>query len=238
MTNILFPSSVILYIQLAKKLQEQSEKNDRELLDERNKNIKSIVKFVTSEKKSAKKKSKKNEEIVADANVPCSEYLKMVKGKRNRNKRKLQDLGLMQKTPTPKKDDQSTSSKKTPQSKTKGKNVRRKIMQSPADADSKSPAEEKMKCPFNHQDFNTNYNEEHDRRYVGSGYDLHNVNCQKCKKKFSKEFADNCITPNIKLPMYVCQGRQKYHCSHCYCYECYQDSFMKDSAKRTSRRKK
>ena len=95
-----------------------------------------------------------------------------------------------------------------------------------------------MKCPFHHQDFNTNYNEEHDRQYVGSGYNLYNVNCQKCNKWFTKEFADNCMTPNICLPMSVCQGQQKYHCTHCYCYGCYQESFMKDSAKRPSRRNK
>ena len=49
-------------MQLAKQLREQGENKDKELLDERNKNIKTIVKSVTSKKKKKpqRKKASKN----------------------------------------------------------------------------------------------------------------------------------------------------------------------------------
>ena len=223
-------------MQLAKQLREQGENKDKELLDERNKNIKTIVKSVTSKKKKTqrKKASKKHEEIVDDP-AESPEYLNMVIRKRNRNKRKLQDLGLVGKTPT---SESSSLTRKSPRNSEK-MNARRKIMQSPTSLSKKKNETPKKaeKCPFDHKCFSANYNEENDKRYFGHGYDLFEVYCQGCKKEFTKEATGNCITPTLRAPMYVCQGRQKYSCCHSFCYGCYQEKFMKSNAKRPSRRR-
>ena len=103
-----------------------------------------------------------------DDPVKCSDYLNLVNRKRNRNKRKLQDLGLMEKTPTPKSRSitpKSTStSRKSPRINEEKNNARRKIMQSPISSseEKKSPTKEE-KCPFDHKCFSANYNEEQDK---------------------------------------------------------------------------
>ena len=174
----------------------------------------------------------------------------MVNRKKNRNKRKLQDLGLVEKTPTPKRNSvtaNSTSNRRqSPRVNVGRKNARRKIMQSPTETGTKTQKKvtkkvkspkKIMKCPYNHKSFSANYNEEHDKRYVGEGYDLFEVRCFGCKKEMTKETKKNCIVPTIRAPMYVCQGRQKYECRHCFCYGCYQKKFMNQNTKRASRRR-
>ena len=163
----------------------------------------------------------------------------MVQEKKNRNKRKLQELGLVEKTPTPRAD---TESKLDVQSKAGTKTgARRKIMQSPKSGrkgkvknDRKKTAK---KCPFDHKLFDTNYCEENDKRYVGQDYDLHNVTCQGCNKNFSLDGKKNSLVPTLKEPMFVCRGRQKHHCTFGYCYICYQSRFLNNSTGRRSRRK-
>ena len=231
--SLFYPS--FCNMQLAKQLREQGENKDKELLEERNKNIKTIVKSVTSKKKTQRKKASEKHDKIVDNPAESSEYLKMVDGKRNRNKRKLQDLGLVEKTPTTK---SSLITRRSPKNSEK-KNAPRKIMQSPNSTSKKKNETQKKakKCPFDHKCFSANYNEENDKRYFGHGYDLFEVYCQGCKKEFTKEATGNCITPTLRAPMYVCQGRQKYSCCHSFCYGCYQETFMKSNAKRPSRRR-
>jgi len=172
---------------LAKQLQEQTKSNDVELLQEKNRNVTEIVKDVSKKKKPARKKPKITENETNTEPVVNSDYVKMVQEKKKRNKRKLQDLGLVPNTPTPNCNSQDTD-ENTPKQVEKKKTARRKLMQSPrqsAKAKSmKSGKNMKVTCPFDHKLYGTNYCEENDKRYVEQDYDLRDVKCQGCKKCF------------------------------------------------------
>ena len=58
---------------------------------------------LTKKKKAATKKQSKPEDNVEEDAIVISKYLETVNAKRGRNKKKLQDLGLIERTPTPKK---------------------------------------------------------------------------------------------------------------------------------------
>ena len=83
-------------------------------------------------KKTNRKKSTKSKQAEEDQPVINSEYLKMATEKKNHNKKKLQDLGLVNKNPSPRMD---TSPKKKGTPKAKGKDgsprTRRRVMQTP-----------------------------------------------------------------------------------------------------------
>ena len=226
-------------IQLSKQLQDKAKSDDLELLEEKERNVKEIVKEVTKKSKRGSNISKKNCDERKDEKVVCSDYVKMVREKKKRNKRKLQELGLVEKTPTPKGTTESKAASGTKCEKKTG--ARRKIMQSPKNrknAKSKSPRKKVNKtCPFDHKLFDTNYCEENDKRYVGEEYDLHNVHCQGCKKCFSVDNKKNSVVPTLKEPLYVCRGRQKHQCTFSYCFSCYQSRFLKNSSTRRSRRR-
>ena len=78
-----------IFIQLAKKLKAQAEKEDLELSQEKEKNVQNIVNAVTSKSKSSRPKRNSGKAKDSSKNMPCSEYLEMVKNKRMRNKTKL-----------------------------------------------------------------------------------------------------------------------------------------------------
>ena len=220
-------------LQLVNQLKEQSISQDKELLEEKTKNMSNIVKMsLTTKKKAAKKKESKPEDNVKEDAIVCFEYLEKVNAKRGRNKRKLQELGLIEKTPTPKKGKQMDL--KGLLKKKANTKVRRKIMQSD---EKNNENREKMKCPYDHACYSTSYKEESDRRYLDSKNDLFGVNCQVCSKGFSMEEEANTITPSQKQPMYVCLGRGKHQCTHSICYKCYHELFMKHRSRRRSTRK-
>ena len=131
----------------------------------------------------------------------------MIKSKRMKNRTKLQDLGLLAKTPTPKK---RKCSKRISSLKgqTQSPAARRKLT-TPKKAKS---VEEK--CPCDHSFYSTSYNEEKDKRYLEKRYDLFGVKCQGCKKAFTKIDTKNTVTPTNAAPLYVCCGRTKYRCVH------------------------
>ena len=187
--------------------------------------MKEIVKQVSNKSKRVSTNAKKGNDGRINEQVVCSEYVKMVQEKKKRNKRKLQELGLVEKTPTP----QSMKTAKAAVNQSKGEKkpgARRKIMQSPKGnkrAKSKNDWKKVVtKCPFDHNLFDTNYCEEDDKRYVGQDYDLHNVKCQGCKKCFSLDGKKDSVVPTLKEPIYLCQGRQKHHCTFSYCYSWFQ----------------
>ena len=156
-------------------------------MEEKARNVKEIVKQVSTKSKRVTTNAKKRDDGRKAEQVVCSEYVKMVQEKKKRNKRKLQELGLVEKTPTPQ--SIKTSKANVNQSKAEKKpGARRKIMQSPkGNKRAKSKNDRKKvvkKCPFDHNLFDTNYCEEDDKRYVGQDYDLHNVKCQACQKSF------------------------------------------------------
>ena len=208
---------------------------DRELLEEKEKNVSNIVKIssaVTKKKRQASKKQSIDKNLVEEEPIMCSEYLEQVKLKRGRNKKKMQELGLLEKTPTPKR----LKLSKNPNSpKGRESTAFRKIMQSPKNKTVKSG---KKQCPYDHKCYSTSFKEEPDRRYLGSEFDIFGVKCQACNKKFSNEVEKNCIAPSISAPMYVCHGRGKHECTHSICYQCFQELFMKHSSTRRSRTKR
>ena len=193
-----------------------------------------IVKQSTTirKKATASKKKPSNEAVPDDESIVNSEYVEKVKVKRGRNKKKLQELGLLDKTPTSKRNKSSDSNA----NKQSGTTARKKILQSPKD-ESVRPRKKKH-CPYDHTCYSTSYKEENDRRYLGIGLDLFGVKCQICSKNFEKDETENCITPSFVAPMYVCHGRGKHDCKHSICYECYQKLFMEHSSTRRSRRKR
>ena len=193
-----------------------------------------IVKQSTTIKKkaTASKKKSSNEAVPDDESIVNSEYLEKVKVKRGRNKKKLQELGLLDRTPTPKKNESSDSNSK----KQSGTTARKRILQSQKDETEKP--RKKKNCPYDHTCYSTSYKEENDRRYLGIGFDLFGVKSQICSKKFEKDETENCITPSFAAPMYVCHGRGKHDCTHSICYQCYQKLFMEHSSTRRSRRKR
>ena len=204
------------------------------MLESSNKNVKEIVKKVTKQKKPKQRKEVAAPQNVVEDPVVCSDYLKMVQEKTRRNKRVLQDLGLVAKTPTPKREKKETT-KTTPS--TKKKTARRKIMQSPKQAPKRKSVRPKKKaCPFDHSLYTTSYCEETDKRYVGQDYDLMNVKCQGCTNKFSMDGRKSSIVPSLKEPLYVCRGRQKHECTFCFCYGCFQKRFLDDSSGKRVRR--
>ena len=156
---------------------------DRKLLEENEKNVSKLVKQLATIQKKAKVSKKKsfNETVVEEEGIVCSEYLEKVNIKRGRNKKKLQDLGLLHKTPTPKK------RKGTDLNSNKGRDTtaRKKIIQSPKDK-TVNPRRNK-KCPYDHKYYSTSYKEENDCRYLGSDYDLFGIKCQECSKIFQKK---------------------------------------------------
>ena len=208
---------------------------DREFLEEKEKNVSNIVKIssaTTKKKKQASRKKSIDNNLVEEEPIMCSKYLEKVKLKRGRNKKKMQELGLLEKTPTPKRLKPTT---KPNSPKGRGTAACRKIMQSPKNKTVKS---RNKQCPYDHKCYSTSYKEETDRRYLGSDFDLFGVKCQGCNKKFSNEVEKNCIAPSFSAPMYVCHGRGKHECTHSICYQCYQELFMKHSSTRRSRTKR
>ena len=200
------------------------ENTDVELSQEKEKNVKNIVSTVSGKKPShPKKRSGKIKDSIE--NIPVSQYLQMVKSKRKKNRTKLQDLGLLAKTPTPKK---RKCNKRilSPKERKQSPAARRKLT-SPKKA--KSVDE---KCPYDHFCYSTSYNEEKDKRYLEKRYDLFGVKCQGCKKSFTRIDTNNTITPTNAAPMYVCCGRTKYKCLHSFCYACYQSRFMEHNPRR------
>lgn len=158
-------------------------------------------------------------------NIPCSQYLQMVMSKRKKNRTKLQDLGLLDKTPTPKKR-KGTKRIYSPKEQRKSPAARRKLT-SPKKTESVE-----IKCPYDHSCFSTSYNEENDKRYLEKRYDLFGVKCQGCEKLFTKIEKTNTLTPTNVAPMYVCCGRTIHKCLHSFCYACYQSRFMEHNPRR------
>ena len=102
---------------------------DRELLQEKEKNVSNIVKIssaMTKRKKQPRKKQAIEKNVVEETPIMCSQYLEKVKLKRGRNKKKMQELGLLDKTPTPKRLKPTT---KPNSPKGRGTAACRKIMQ-------------------------------------------------------------------------------------------------------------
>lgn len=233
-SNIIFH-----FAKLTKQLQEQVKSQDADLIEERNKNLTNIVKTVTKKKKSNKKIAKVTTNDNVEETVVCSEYVKMVQEKKNRNKRKLQDLRLIKKTPMPKQNDlgkERTNLKEVEVNTT----ARRKVMQSPEVATKVKPKKpgrkKKTVCSFDHKMYGTNYCEESDKRYLLKENDLHDVKCQNCKKCFSVDGEKNSIVPTLKEPIYVCRGRQKHNCTFSFCYSCFQQRFLDNTSGKRARR--
>ena len=196
-----------IFIQLAKKLKAQAEKEDLELSQEKEKNVQNIVNAVTSKSKSSRPKRNSGKEKDSSKNMPCSEYLEMVKNKRMRNKTKLQDLGLLNKTPTPKRR-KLNNKNSSPKEHKKSPAARRKLMSPKKAVAIESTAESVVeKFPYNHTCFSTSYNEEKDKRYLDKRFDLFGVKCQGCGKCFTKIDKKNTLTPTNAAPMYVCRSR-------------------------------
>ena len=188
-----------------------------------------IVKAVSNKRKPARKKPKITENETNNETVVCSEYVKMVQEKKKRNKEKLQDLGLVPKTPTPIRNSQDKN-KNSPKEVKNNKTARRKLMQSPRQSpktkSNKSGKNMKVACPFDHKLYGTNYCEEDDKRYLEEDSELHDVKCQGCKKCFSLDGGKNSIVPTFKQPLYVCRGRQKHQCTFSFCYSCFPGQYI------------
>ena len=97
------------------------------MLEEKTKNLSAIIKAVS--KKNTSKPKEKTKATIEEP-VVCSDYVKMIQEKKLRNKKKLQDLGLVEKTPTPNNTNQDKE-KNTPKNVEEKKSARRKLMQSP-----------------------------------------------------------------------------------------------------------
>ena len=121
------------------KLHEQTESQDNEFLEEKEKNVSNIVKIssatTTTKKKQASRKKSIDNNLVEEELIMCSKYLEKVKLKRGRNKKKMQELGLLEKTPTPKRLKPTT---KPNSPKGRANTACRKIMQSPKNKTVKS----------------------------------------------------------------------------------------------------
>ena len=213
-------------------LQEEVKKHDREIMHEKSKTVDKKVKTATVKQKVITKRSSKTKKITQVEHIN-SKYVKMVIEKRGKNKRKLIELELATKTPSPR----GRRAKNTRLNSPKNVNVRRKILRrSPKKKAYRVSCAEDEECPYNYNLYLTSYNEETDKRYLGKDRDLFGVKCEQCNKKFCEKVEQDCIVPTINLPMYVCRERAKYQCTHSLCYTCYQVSFMAHSSKRATRK--
>ena len=238
-------------------LKEKTEKMDKELLLEQNRQVKDIV-CSTAKQKSSRGKRREEQEIgakrklsVQEDEEPLSDYMLHVMQKRKKNQEKIKSLGLKhnsprgkrQKTDTPKKivakNTPRSSQKKTPSKSstalkdnrsTKKKTKKpRKIFASEADR-------KKIKCPCDHLDISS-YKEESDKRYFIKDKELYNTRCAYCDVSFCAEVntKEAVWIPSNKSLTHFCSGRQKYSCKHGYCHGCYIRMVNDNPAKKTRR---
>ena len=195
-------------------------------------NVARITKTASTRSRNTRLKITKDEEEAIENDVPISEYMNMVNAKKIKNKKKLQQLGLIETTPPLK--DKTIDRKSTPKKKNNRGQARKKLNIKCKAIESNVSDEEE--CPYDHACFSTSYKEENDKRYLAKNYDLFGVKCQGCEKAFDQdEKCETSVTPTNAAPMYVCLGRSKHKCVHSYCYECYQSRFMEHNPRKRRR---
>lgn len=90
---------------------------------------------------------------------------------------KLQDLGLVKKTPNPKK--RKYQRKGPPIKDKESPTAQRKLMGSEKAVVGKNmDCSVNEECPYDHSCFSTSYNEEKDKRYLDKKFDSFGVKCQ------------------------------------------------------------
>ena len=204
---------------MAKQMNEQTEKLDRELLIEKNRVVKEIVKKVARHPKKVTKKKKLNKD-----DEPLCDYMKDVLKKRKRNKMKMQTLGLVPKSPrlSPRRKNEKSKKilcHKKPRAILVDKN-------------------KKQKCDYDHSDI-LGFKEEVDKRYFKKGCDLDETHCCNCGVLFAYEPREDavCYVPSTTQPTYFCLGRTKFNCEHGYCQSCYILKSESNGGARLRRRK-
>ena len=137
-----------------------------------------------------------DENIIGDP-VACFKYVEMVNKNMNKNERKLQDCGLIDKTSTPNKLTNTPKSIKSPET----TSIEKWHGVKSCNFQTYKAKIEKIKCLFNHQLYSTNYDEETNKQYVGPDYNLFQEKCQACKEEFSMDPGDDTIVPTFTEPL-------------------------------------
>ena len=225
---------------LAKEINVQAEKMDKEVINEKKKNVTEVV------SRTKRKVTTKG----FDNATPVSNYMEAVQKKRKRNKERIESLGLAKTSRSPPKAKRKLmNSKKTVQqspkkttkvspkkkiipckksSQTKRKRVTRKIFETAKNL-------KDLKCTHDHMDVSA-YKEEGDRRYFkDKDSELFGTSCALCFVNFKFEAGKNAV--DINNPTHFCFGRQKFGCRHGYCHTCYVTLVNKSSTGRSRRTK-
>ena len=208
----------------------------KELCDELNK---AQVKVAEKEiqkitKKAATKKRVLKSPPIMDSN---NDYLKLCISKRKRYAEMLDIVIIKIKKGKAKTPPKQVCKAKTPP---KQQNRNEKPRAKPRKLNMKEPEQPKKKpknkCLCKHNspvDFKT----ESDRRYSYEGYYLHGVKCAAC----SIEFSEEKYRISQSQPVYVCNNRIKFGCTHSLCAKCFTNKLIdKDKNKgvrRSARRK-
>ena len=203
---------------MAKDLNRHTEKHDDEILKEKKRIVRDIVKTVTKTKKRKAVKTKKKKQ----QDSPPNEYMKKVIAKRKRNAEMIKGLKIKKLT-TRRSPRRSTPKTKTV---TKKKTTTRKP---------RVIFEDDKHCTYDHLEYDTGYKEESDRRYFKTGMDLHDTRCFDCRVLFAYEAVQGGCMPSSAQPVYFCEGRNKFGCKHGMCPGCHLKHTK--SGDRRSRRK-
>ena len=134
---------------------------------------------------------------------------------------------------------QKGSNKKKEQTTSNGKGTKRKIAETKRNDKTKENRKEqhrKEKCPHDHNNYGYTFTEEWNSRYFAKDAALFGAKCMLCKKIISDTAEDGSIVLTMLQPVWVCGGRNHYHCKMSLCNICYNEKIVLDQTR--SRRKR
>ena len=173
----------------------------------------------TISKKAATKKRVLKSPPVMDSN---NEYLKLCKSKQKRNAEMLDKVICEIKKGKAKTPPKQVRKAKTPP---KQQNKNEKVKGKPRKLHIKEPEKPKKrmkkKCQCCHN-LPIDFKIEQDRRYSFEGYYLHGVKCAGCKI----EFGEDKYRISQSQPVYVCNNRIKFGCTHLLCAVCFTNKLI------------
>ena len=217
---------------MSKEMKAQTEKMDLELLEEKERVVSDIVSATTKKAKitkptRGKKRINKSSKTIDDES-PISEYMESVQIKRKANKKKLQSLGLIPKSPAPTKSPKIRTQRMKKQPPKKRVRTRRLY----------EDKDEVKICTCDHKDVSC-FKEETDKRYFNKDDELFDTRCATCGVSFASTSTNDeaVYIPTPNNPAFFCTGRWKFDCSHGYCRPCYLELLNLNSNSRSRRKK-
>ena len=186
---------------MSKEMKAQTEKMDLELLEEKERVVSDIVSATTKKAKvtkptRGKKRINKSSKTIDDES-PISEYMESVHVKRKANKKKLQSLGLIPKSPAPTKSPKISTPRMKKQPAKKRVRTRRLY----------EDKDEVKICTCDHKDVSC-FKEETDKRYFNKDDELFDTRCATCGVSFASTSTNDeaVYVPTPNNPAFFCTG--------------------------------